>query len=328
MPRLRIPLLILAMALLGAAIGVEVYRRWPRPPKEPGHARGLTGDGEVTFLRLARTVAGRPLYRGGAYLAGGVLVDCGPPVTAAAVCDWLQGRAVEAVVVTHHHEDHSGGAALLKAPSGPHPAHPRGGPRAAGAAAFRWRSTAASRLGPSLDRRGGPAAGGGGGGRRPAGGGRDAGPQPGPRLLLRARAGLAVHRRPVPGRAPALSPDGRGLSSRSSRRCDACARCRSRACLCAHRGPVRGRSGGPAPPARPPASLREHVLDLLAQGLPGGGGRAAGRGAGRAADLADAAATSPRATSCARWPETPADARPLAARQSGGQRPPLPSGPC
>jgi len=40
MPRLRIPLLVLAMALLGTAIGVEVYRRWPRPPKEPGNAEG------------------------------------------------------------------------------------------------------------------------------------------------------------------------------------------------------------------------------------------------------------------------------------------------
>ena len=33
----------------------------------------------VVFLRLARTVAGRPLYRGGAYLLGNVLLDCGPP---------------------------------------------------------------------------------------------------------------------------------------------------------------------------------------------------------------------------------------------------------
>jgi endoribonuclease LACTB2 len=76
------------------------------------------GDGEVTFLRLARTIAGRPLYLGGAYLAGGVLVDCGPPATAQAVLDWAQDRAVDAVVITHHHEDHSGGAALLKARRG------------------------------------------------------------------------------------------------------------------------------------------------------------------------------------------------------------------
>jgi hypothetical protein len=40
MPRLRMPLLGLAMALLGVAIGVEVYRRWPRPPKAPEHVEG------------------------------------------------------------------------------------------------------------------------------------------------------------------------------------------------------------------------------------------------------------------------------------------------
>lgn len=40
MPRLRIPLLVLAMALLATAIGVEVHRRWPRPPAEPDRAEG------------------------------------------------------------------------------------------------------------------------------------------------------------------------------------------------------------------------------------------------------------------------------------------------
>jgi hypothetical protein len=40
MPRLRIPLLVLAMALLATAIGVEVYRRWPRRPAEPERAEG------------------------------------------------------------------------------------------------------------------------------------------------------------------------------------------------------------------------------------------------------------------------------------------------
>jgi len=40
MPRLRIPLLVLAMALLATAIGIEVYRRWPRRPAEPERAEG------------------------------------------------------------------------------------------------------------------------------------------------------------------------------------------------------------------------------------------------------------------------------------------------
>jgi hypothetical protein len=40
MPRLRMPLLLLALALLATAIGVEVHRRWPRPPAEPERAEG------------------------------------------------------------------------------------------------------------------------------------------------------------------------------------------------------------------------------------------------------------------------------------------------
>jgi glyoxylase-like metal-dependent hydrolase (beta-lactamase superfamily II) len=70
-------------------------------------------DREVTFFRLARTLAGRPLYWGGAYLAGGVVVDCGPPATAPELLRALEGRRLDALLVTHHHEDHMGAADLL-----------------------------------------------------------------------------------------------------------------------------------------------------------------------------------------------------------------------
>jgi glyoxylase-like metal-dependent hydrolase (beta-lactamase superfamily II) len=66
-----------------------------------------------TFLRLARTVLGRPLYRGGAYYLNGTLVDCGPPATAREVLAFLEGRPLQSVLVTHHHEDHMGAAPLL-----------------------------------------------------------------------------------------------------------------------------------------------------------------------------------------------------------------------
>ena len=70
-------------------------------------------DRDVTFLRLARTLAGRPLYLTGAYLVGGALLDCGPPATAPELLRALEGRRVDSLLVTHHHEDHMGAAALL-----------------------------------------------------------------------------------------------------------------------------------------------------------------------------------------------------------------------
>ena len=74
--------------------------------------------GEVTFFRMARRLAGWPMYWTGAYLVDGLLVDCGPPATAHAFVRALETRPVEALVVTHHHEDHMGAAAALRAARG------------------------------------------------------------------------------------------------------------------------------------------------------------------------------------------------------------------
>jgi glyoxylase-like metal-dependent hydrolase (beta-lactamase superfamily II) len=70
-------------------------------------------DRDVTFFRLARTLAGRAVYWGGAYLVGRALVDCGPPVTATELLHALEGRPLDALLITHHHEDHMGAADRL-----------------------------------------------------------------------------------------------------------------------------------------------------------------------------------------------------------------------
>jgi glyoxylase-like metal-dependent hydrolase (beta-lactamase superfamily II) len=70
-----------------------------------------------------------PFYWTGAYLAEGLLVDCGPPATARDLLRALDGRPVEGVAITHHHEDHMGAAPLLLAERGvPAWIHPAGLP--------------------------------------------------------------------------------------------------------------------------------------------------------------------------------------------------------
>lgn len=69
--------------------------------------------GDLTFLSMARRLAGVPMYWTGAYYWDGVLLDCGPPATARELLGILEGRPLQALLVTHHHEDHMGAAAHL-----------------------------------------------------------------------------------------------------------------------------------------------------------------------------------------------------------------------
>jgi glyoxylase-like metal-dependent hydrolase (beta-lactamase superfamily II) len=82
----------------------------------------------LAFLRMARRVAGVPVYWTGAYLVDGVLVDCGPPVTARHLGRLLDGERLDAIAITHHHEDHMGAAPLLAQRGIPAWLHPAGVP--------------------------------------------------------------------------------------------------------------------------------------------------------------------------------------------------------
>ena len=85
--------------------------------------------GDVVHLRMTRTAIGRPLYWTGAYLVDRLLLDCGPPATARELVEALEGRPVDHLVLTHHHEDHVGAAPLLQKRRGLVPrVHPDGIP--------------------------------------------------------------------------------------------------------------------------------------------------------------------------------------------------------
>jgi len=72
----------------------------------------------VTRIRMAKTVFGRSLHEVSAYRIGDLLVDSGPPPSAARLVEWCRDAAAHGdlsrVVLTHHHEDHVGGAAALQ----------------------------------------------------------------------------------------------------------------------------------------------------------------------------------------------------------------------
>ena len=145
----------------------------------------------------------------------------------------------------------------------------------------------------------------GGAGRRGRGragcacGGAHARPQPGPRVFLRAGARLALHGRPLPGRAAQSSCARTRTSTRCWPRWTAAAGLPARELLCAHRGRVRGRDGGAAAQGRPPACPARPGARPAARGLPERRDRPARGGARGPADMVQPRAISPRAISCA-----------------------------
>jgi glyoxylase-like metal-dependent hydrolase (beta-lactamase superfamily II) len=73
-----------------------------------------TSRGSISRLHLARTLLGRPLFTVEAYLVDGLLIDTGPPATAAEMVSWCRYQDISQVVNTHHHEDHAGGDSMLQ----------------------------------------------------------------------------------------------------------------------------------------------------------------------------------------------------------------------
>jgi endoribonuclease LACTB2 len=74
----------------------------------------VSTHGPLTRLCMALTVLGRPVREVSAYAFEDLLIDTGPPPTAADIVEWCRERPISRVLLTHHHEDHVGGAAALQ----------------------------------------------------------------------------------------------------------------------------------------------------------------------------------------------------------------------
>jgi ribonuclease/clavin/mitogillin len=69
--------------------------------------------GEITRIRMARTILLWDLHDTSAFVVDGMLIDTGPPATVRELLGYVRGRGIDKIVITHHHEDHVGGAATL-----------------------------------------------------------------------------------------------------------------------------------------------------------------------------------------------------------------------
>lgn len=69
---------------------------------------------EVTKIRMANRLFGRPLYYTAAYWVDGLLIDTGCPRTSQELLSVIEELGLERIVNTHSHEDHIGGNAILQ----------------------------------------------------------------------------------------------------------------------------------------------------------------------------------------------------------------------
>lgn len=74
----------------------------------------IANFGDITQIRMGRSIGNRVLYWVAAYLINGLLIDTGCSYTADELCSFLSGEPLEQIYLTHYHEDHIGGSAALQ----------------------------------------------------------------------------------------------------------------------------------------------------------------------------------------------------------------------